>query len=269
MALGLTIIYGVVRVFNMGHGSMSILAGYLVLLILKQAGLGLVPAIFGSVAIMFFFGYFLFKLTINSLLKKPNWEFASIIFLLGLAILMESLILQFFGPRVKAVPKFFEGGFEIGFLSVKWHDLSLVILVIVFVIALNYFLRKTWIGQAMRAVSQEMTGARVVGINITKTYAFAFALATAVTGLGGILLATRYFVTPHIGWSWMFKGFIIVVLGSLGSATGAIYAAFILGIAETIISLYLNEMWIWPVWFIIFLGVLVVKPEGLFSGRTI
>ena len=84
----------------------------------------------------------------------------------------------------------------------------------------------------MRAVAQDMDGARIVGININKTFGYAFAFATAVTGFSGVLLGTKYYMTPHIGWDWMVKGFVIVVLGGLGSATGAIYAAFIMGIAK-------------------------------------
>jgi len=269
MALGLAIIYGVARVFNFAHGSMAVLGGYFVLLFLRKLGVGLAPAIVCSVVIMFFMGLVLYRTTISSLVKKPNWEFSTIVFLLGMAILMQNLILLFFGPRAKAVPRFFHADLELGFLLVKWHDLSLVAFVIVFVIALNLFLKRTWIGKAMRAVAQEIDGARVVGINTDRIYGIAFALATAVTGLSGILLATRYFVTPHVGWTWMFRGFIIVIFGSLGSATGAIYAAFILGITEAVVSLYLSELWVWPSWFIILVGVLVLKPQGLFSKRTI
>jgi len=108
-----------------------------------------------------------------------------------------------------------------------------------------------------------------VGIDIDRTFGLAFALATAVTGLGGILLATRYYLMPNLGWGWMFKGFIVVIFGGLGSATGAIYAAFILGLTEAFIGLFLDQTWVWPIWFLIFLGVLVIKPQGLFGGRTI
>jgi len=74
---------------------------------------------------------------------------------------------------------------------------------------------------------------------------------------------------PNLGWGWMFKGFIVVIFGGLGSATGAIYAAFILGLTEAFIGLFLDQTWVWPIWFIIFLGVLIIKPQGLFGGRTI
>ncbi len=92
---------------------------------------------------------------------------------------------------------------------------------------------------------------------------------STVTGFSGILLGTKYFLTPQQGWEWMMKAFLIVVLGGLGSATGAIYAAFMLGITENIVSLYLNQMWVWPVWFLIFMGILIIRPQGLVGGRSI
>jgi branched-chain amino acid transport system permease protein len=268
MALGLSIIYGVVGIFNFSHGGMSVLGGYFTIVLLTKAGFSLVWAILVSTAIMFFFGLGLFKITLSTLLRKPNWELACIVFLLGFAILLENLSLQIFGPRVKAFPKFFEGALEIGFVRINWHDISLFLIVIAFVYALNVFLRRTWVGHAMRAVAQEMTGASVVGINVNKTFALAFAIGTAVTAFGGILLATRYYLTPNVGWDWMFRAFIIVVFGGLGSVLGAIYAAFILGLVEALVSLYVNQLWVWPIWFLIFLTVLLIRPQGIHGGRT-
>jgi branched-chain amino acid transport system permease protein len=90
-----------------------------------------------------------------------------------------------------------------------------------------------------------------------------------VTGFSGVLLATKYYMTPHIGWDWMVKGFVIVVFGGLGSVTGAICAAFILGLAEAVITLYLGPMWVWPIWFFMFLIILLLRPQGLMGGRTL
>lgn len=269
MALGLTIIYGVIHVFNFGHGIVAVLGGYFTWLFLTKVGLGLIPSILIALVMMFFFGLVLFKATINPLLKTPNWEFSTIIFLLGMGILLENLILQAFGPRVKHIPEFFGGSLRIGFLRVNWHDISLIVIVIVFVVVLNFFLKKTWFGQAMRAVAQDMDGAKIVGININKIFGYAFALAIAVTGFSGILLGTKYYMTPHIGWDWMIKGFVIVVLGGLGSAIGAVYAAFILGIAEALITLYMGALWVWPMWFVIFVIILLFRPQGIAGGRTL
>ncbi|MGD2038042.1 MAG: branched-chain amino acid ABC transporter permease [Desulfobacterales bacterium] len=269
MALGLTIVYGVIHVFNFGHGIVAVLGGYFTWLFLNIIGLGLIPSALIAMVIMFFFGLLLFKATINPLLKTPNWEFSTIIFLLGMGILLENLTLQAFGPRVKHIPEFFTGSLKIGFVRVNWHEISLLVIVIIFIMILNRFLKKTWFGQAMRAVAQDMDGARIVGININKIFGYAFALATVVTGFSGLLLGTKYYMTPHIGWDWMVKGFVIVVLGGLGSAIGAVYAAFVMGIAEAFVTLYMGSLWVWPVWFVIFVIILLLRPQGLAGGRTL
>jgi len=269
MALGLTIVYGVIRIFNFGHGILAVIGGYSTWLFLTQIGLPLLPSILVSLFIMFFFGWGLFKLTIHPLLKQPKWEFSTIIFTLGLGILLENLILQTFGPRYKFFGKFIAGSFNFGYGRINWHDISIIVIVVISIIVLNLFLKKTWFGQAMRAVAQDTDGARIVGIPIQKTFGLSFALATAVTAFSGILLASKYYMTPDIGWSWMVKGFVIVVFGGLGSASGAVYAALILGIAEALATLYLGTLWVWPVWAAIFLVILLIRPQGLAAGRTI
>ena len=268
MALGLTIIHGVVRIFNFCHGGMSILGGYLTFMFLSRLGTGLIVSVGLSCLVMFFFGLFLYRFSIAFLVRKPNWEISSVIFLLGLGILMENLMLQLFGPRVKEIPIFFQDAFEFGYIRINHHDVLLMVLVVMIVLALNLFFSHTWLGRSIRAVAQDLDGSRVVGINANRTLALAFGLAAAVTGLAGILLATKYYLTPQIGWDWMFKGFIIVVFGGLGTITGAIFAGLIMGLIEALITLYGSQPWVWPAWFIIFLVVLLIKPEGLFGRKS-
>ena len=269
MALGLTIIYGVIHVFNFGHGIVAVLGAYFTWLFLTWLGFPILLSIPAACVIMFFLGLLIYKLTIRPLLKKPNWEFSTIIFLLGFGIFLENMTLQIFGPRVKSIPPFFEGAVEFGLIYINWHEISLILLVIGIVVALQLFLKKSWIGQAMRAVAQQMDGARVVGIDIERTFSLAFALAIAVTGFSGVLLGTRYYMTPHIGWDWMVKGFVIVVFGGLGSAPGAVLGAFILGITEAFVTLYIGSLWVWPIWFGMFVVILLIRPQGLLGGRTI
>ena len=268
MALGLTIIHGVVRVFNFCHGGMSILGGYLAFMFLSYTGFSLITSIILSCVLMFFFGLILYRASIVFLVKKPNWEISSAIFLLGMGIMIENLLLQFFGPRVKEIPVFFQGAFEFGFIRINQHDVFLIIFVIVFVLGLNLFFNRTWLGKSIRAVAQDMNGAKVVGINSNRTLGLAFGLASSVTGLAGILLVTKYYLTPQIGWGWMFKGFIIVVFGGLGNIIGAIFAGLIMGLVEALITLYGSQLWVWPAWFVIFLAILLIKPEGLFGKKS-
>jgi len=269
MALGLTIIYGVSQVFNFAHGIVAVLGAYLLWAVLTYTAS---PAIFllGAVLVLLFMYYFgngVFRGTINPLIKKPGWEVSTVLFLLGGGILLENLLLQIFGPRVKSFPTFLEGGITLGPVQISYQELALMGIVLVAIIGLNLFFKRTFTGQAMRSVAQSIPGAKVVGIDIDRIFGLTFGLAFVVTGFSGILLSTKYFLTPHVGWEWMVKGFVIVAFGGLGSTNGAIFAALILGLVEAIVTLYLGAMWVWPIWFAIFLVVLLIRPQGILGGR--
>lgn len=267
MALGLTIVYGVSRVFNFGHGVVALIGAYLTWLALDSLGIGFVPSILVALLFMFLFGIGMYRFAIHPLLKKPNWEFSTVLFMLGAGILLENVLLQIFGPRVKSIPPFLEGSLKVGFVQVNWHELILIGVVLVFVVALSLFFKHARMGQAMRAVAQSIPGARVVGIDINRIFSYTFGLAFVVTGFSGILLGTKYYLNPHIGWEWMVKGFVITTFGGLGSTSGTIYAAVILGVVEALATLYFGAIWVWPIWFAMFMIVLLLRPQGLLGGR--
>ena len=268
MTVGLTLVYGVIRLFNFGHGLIAVLGGYFTWFFLTQAGLPMPLATVISCAVMYVFGLLLFNTALKKLMENPKWDTACIFFLIGVGMVLENGILQIFEPRIKSIPRFLDGRLKWGYLRINWHDLALIFIVIATFIVINFFLKKTWAGRTMRSVAQSMDGARVVGINVNKTFARSFALGTAVTAFSGILLASKFYMTPTVGWSWMYRGFVIVTLGGLGSVSGGIIAAFILGFTEAVITLYLSSQWVYPAWFVIFLGILLVRPQGLFAGRS-
>jgi len=268
-ALGLTIIYGVSRVFNFAHGIVAVMGAYLVWTFLQTGmQLGFLLGIVVSAGIMFIFGLLVYRFTMNPLMKKPGWDISTVLFLLGGGILLENVLLQIYGPRVKSIPVLFEGTLTFGPVSIQWSDFILMIIVVVGIVALNLYFKYTRMGQAMQATAQSMPGAKVVGVNIEYIFGLTFGLAFAVTGFSGVLLSTKYFLNPHIGWEWMVKGFVIVSFGGLGSTTGAIFAGLILGIVEALVTLYLGAMWVWPIWFIIFMIVLLIRPQGILGGRV-
>ncbi|MFN3308538.1 MAG: branched-chain amino acid ABC transporter permease [Anaerolineales bacterium] len=268
MALGLTIIYGVSRVFNFGHGVIAVIGAYFTWYLLSNFGVPFLLATLLSMAFMALFGWLLYRLTINPLLKKPNWEFSTVLFMLGAGILLENVVLQVFGPRVKSIPLLAEGALKVAFIQINWHEIILIVIVLVAILALSLFFKYTRTGQAMRAVAQSVPGAQVVGINIEQIFGMTFALAFVVTGFSGILLGTKYYLNPHIGWEWMVKGFVIVTFGGLGSTSGAVVAALILGLVEAVATLYLGAIWVWPIWFVLFLIVLLLRPQGILGGRA-
>lgn len=271
MALGLTIIYGISRVFNFGHGMVALVGAYLAWLFVQgatAAGASLLLGLAVTLVVMFAFGIILYKFAIGPLLKKPNWEISTVLFMLGLGIMLENILLQFFGPRIKSIPVFVEGSLRLRLVQINWHEVVIIIVVTAAIIGLNLFFKYTRTGQSMRAVAQSVQGAKVVGINIEKIFAITFGLAFVVTAFSGVLLSTKFFMNPHIGWDWMVKGFVIVSFGGLGSTSGAIFAAIILGIVEAMTMLYFGASWVWPIWFVIFLVILLVRPQGILGGRS-
>lgn len=268
MAIGLTVVYGVSRVFNFTHGHIAASGGYIAWLVGISIGAGIAVGIGATIVAMALFGWVLYQLTIRLLLKREEWAFATLIFTLGLAILIEFILIEAFGPRVKSIPPFFGGTVELWFGTISYHEISLIIISLILLGVVWAFMQRSTLGRAMRAVSSSVQGARVVGIDTNRVYGITFALAFLLTGVSGVLLGTQSFMTPSIGWDWMMKGFIIVVFGGLGSIPGAILAAFALGVLEAIVTLYLGSLWIWPVWLAVFIVVLVLRPQGLLGGRT-
>ncbi|HVL53176.1 MAG TPA: branched-chain amino acid ABC transporter permease [Vitreimonas sp.] len=268
MAVGLTVIYGVSHVFNFAHGHVAVLGAYIAWLVIAVVNLPLAVGIMVAVAVMVAFGWLLYQLTIRSLLRRTEWAFGSLLFTLGLAILLEYGMLEAFGPRVKSIPELVSGRINLGFGPITWHDLSLIVIAVLLIVALWTFLMRSSTGRAMRAVAASVPGARIVGIDIDRIYGATFALAFAVTGISGILLGTKAFMTPHIGWEWMIKGFIIVTFGGLGNVPGAIVAAFALGLIETFVTLYMGTLWVWPAWLATFIIALWLRPQGILGGRT-
>lgn len=268
MALGLSIIYGVTKIFNFAHGLIAVLGAYFVWWFVSKINIGYGISIFISAGIMFLLGLLIYWLLIYPLLKKPNWDFTTVVLTLGLGIVLENLILLSFGPETKSISKFFRGSLKWNDYSIiTWHDLSCIIIILVLLFALKLFLEKSKQGQAIRAVAQDMEGARYIGINIYKVFSYTFAIGIMVTGISGTLLATKLFLTSSMGWDWMLRGFVIVVFGGLGSITGIIYAGLFLGISEAFVSLFLGVIWVPSFWFLAFLIILLFRPQGLSSAK--
>jgi branched-chain amino acid transport system permease protein len=139
------------------------------------------------------------------------------------------------------------------------------ILAIAIVIGLELFLRHTRHGQAMRAVAQDQMAARMVGIDVHRVFGYTFGISVVLAGLAGVLLAPMYMVSPFGGWDPFLKAFVIVVFGGLGSTRGVLLAAFILGVLEAFVTVWVGSSWIMPIWLLTLLAVLMVRPQGLFG----
>jgi branched-chain amino acid transport system permease protein len=271
MAVGLTIIYGVSHVFNFAHGHVAVLGAYVAWMVIG-AGMGLwVGFAFGTIAtivVLSVFGWLLYLFAVRRLMRRDSADFATLTFTLGLAVLLQYGLLVGFGPRVKAIPTFTDATVRLWFGRIGIHELIVLLVAVALILIIGAFLQYTHTGKAMRAVSESVPGARIVGINVERIFGYTFAFAFAVTGLSGILLGSTVFMTPHIGWEWMIKGFIIITFGGLGKIQGAVLAAFFLGLVEAFVTLYAGTLWTWPAWFALFVIALMIRPQGILGGRT-
>jgi len=265
MSMGLTLIYGVGRMFNFAQGAFVLWGGYFAWLFSVHYQWNYFLSLALTMPLMFILGWAVDRTMLYSLRKKPNFGINSVLVTLGLAIVMGNVGDVIFGTRFKRIDELIGGVLKLGEFTITYNDMAILLITIAVLFFLELFLQRTTLGTALRAISQDSVGAKIVGINFDRLYAFTLALAACLGGLSGILLAPRLFIAPVVGWETLFKAVIIVIFGGLGSIRGTLVSAFILGILEAFVSAYLGMFWVSPMWFILLILVLFVRPRGLFG----
>lgn len=263
-ALGLALVYGTARVMNFAHGSIFTLGAYGAWVLSDGLlGLGLPTMLAILLPTMFAFGAGVEHLLIRPLRRRPEWQTATMMATLGLAFILDNLMLVIFGPISLGLSRMFEGTVTLGPVTVASQSLATFVVAVAAVVALQIFLSRSPQGRAMRAVAQDPQGAAIVGIRSDRVFALTFGIACALSGLAAVLLAPVQMISPLGGWALFLKAFVIVVFGGLGSTAGVLWGAMILGLVEAAVMVLIGAAWVMPVWFLILLGVLMVRPRGL------
>jgi len=266
IAIGLSLVYGASRILNFAHGSLYTLGGYIAwFFVVGYFNLPLWLGILAAIPILALTGVAIERVIIRPLRASANWKINTIMVTLGLAFIIENGLQLVFGPGTKTIPPFTEGVLTLGGITLSWYKVWIFAISLGLVAALEGFLTYSRYGQAVRAVSQDMQGAKQVGINVNQVFGIAFALSVVLTGIAGILLAPVFLISPLGGWGPFLKAFVIVVLGGLGSTKGAFVAAFILGVLEAYIVFFLGPNWAMPAWLVMLIVVLMIRPKGLFG----
>jgi branched-chain amino acid transport system permease protein len=267
VALGLTLIYGVLHIINFAHGASLMLALYGVYLLNTRLGWDPYLALPLMVAGMFALGYALQRLVIN---RASHGKDENILLVtLGLAIVMENLALLAFsgdtrsidtpytlttvpiGPAMIALPKLIAFG---GALAVA--------------ALLLWIVKRTDLGRAIRAVAKEKQGAKLMGIDVEHVYAMSFGIGLACLGAAACFLLPAYYVNPQVGSGFVLVAFTIVVLGGMGSFSGALLGGLLIGVVESIGGLLLGDSLGQVGIYLIFIAVLLLRPQGLFGDRA-
>jgi branched-chain amino acid transport system permease protein len=271
-ALGLTLIFGVLKVINFAHGSLLMVGMYVAFWAVAITGLHPYLALILVVPIMFLFGYYLQNIIIKPIFKAEKnvrEPITVIIVTTGVWYILDNLSLLIFGPQYRTLQNNPLKGkmLEVAGMLISVPKLWGFAATIMTAAAIYLFLQKTKMGRAIRATSLDREAASLMGINQYKIYNVAFGIGTATAGIAGVTLVPFYNVFPGVGVLFDIKGFIIVVLGGLGSIGGAILGGIIIGLIESIGPQFMTATWTEAIVYGLFLVVLFVKPSGLFGVK--
>jgi len=267
IALGLTLIYGVLHIINFAHGALLMAAMFAAYFAHELLGFDPYLAILPVTAAFFAIGYLLqrFVITPSSHGKDEN----ILLVTLGISIILENLALAFFQADTRTIDTPY--AFEIVDLDIAFLPLPRVIAFFAALgvaLALFAIMRFTDLGRAIRAVAKEKRGAELVGIDVKHIYAMTFGLGIACVAIAACLLLPNYYVNPQVGNAFVLVAFTIVVLGGMGSVTGALIGGLIIGLVESFGGLFLGESLGQIGIFLIFIIMLLFRPSGLFGQRA-
>lgn len=267
VALGLTLIYGVLHIINFAHGALLMIAMFGVYFLNKLFGLDPYVSLFIMPFAMFAIGYVLQRGIIS---KASHGRDENILLVtLGLSIVIENLALFLFASDTQVVdtPYSFDV-VEIFGAFIPVTKAIAFVGALVTAIALWLFMGRTNLGRAIRALAKERKGAQLVGIDVEHVFAMSFGIGVGVLGVAACLLLPTYYVNPQVGHGFVLIAFTIVVLGGMGSFIGALIGGFIIGIVEAVGGLYLGESLGQIGIFAIFILVLLFRPQGLMGHRV-
>jgi branched-chain amino acid transport system permease protein len=267
IALGLTLIYGVLHIINFAHGASLMVALYAVYFLKEHAGIDPYLAFPVVVPAMFALGYGLQRGIIN---RASHGKDENILLVtLGLSIMLENLALLFFKSDTRTI----ETAYTLTTVAIGPAMIALPKLVafagaLVVSGLLVWMMRATDLGSAIRAVAKEKQGARLMGIDVDHVYAMCFGIGLACLGAAACFLLPAYYVNPMVGSGFVLVAFTIVVLGGMGSFEGAFVGGLLIGVVESLGGLYLGESLGQVGIFVIFIAVLLFRPQGLFGARA-
>ena len=264
MALGLSVIFGVVRVVNFAHGEFAVLAMYAAFILFGLFRLDPIVASLPIAAAFFVVGYLLQRTIVQPFITRPQHE--QFILLVGLSIVIVNALLLTFGPESKHTDLSYSfDSYSLGTVLVDKARVYGAAAALIVTTALFAFFRYTLTGAAIRAAADNLTGAAVVGLDVKRLYAISFGVGLACVGAAGSIMMALTDMTPMLGPSLTLLAFTIVIVGGLGSMAGALFGGMLIGVAEALASVIASPSIKSMVSFSLLVLVLALRPQGLFG----
>lgn len=271
IALGYTMVYGIVKLINFAHGDVMMVgayAGYFVLCAMGTTPMGMIAAFLAAMVLCGVLGLSIERLAYRPLRSAPRLN--SLITAIAVELILQNVmrVLPFVGPDPRSFPTMPTKTFNFGIGNISNVQITVIVLSAVLMIVLNYVVNYTKTGKAMQAVSFDLGASSLMGINVNGTIAATFVIGSVLAGAGGVLYAIAYpQVDPMMGYIPGLKAFVAAVLGGIGSIPGAMTGGIILGIAETMVKAYLSSQYADAISYCILIVILLVKPAGLLGKK--
>lgn len=266
ISVGLTLVFGVLRVVNFAHGEYLTVAMFMTYFLFHLAGMDPFLASIIVVPLMFVLGLVTERILIRPTLEAPHVVQVFVTF--ALSLFLQNLLLALFTSDFRTVrTPYATAAFQLGPLYISWLRLTVFLVAIALTVAVAAFLKYSYLGSAIRATAQDRRSARLVGINVDRVYAVTFALGCALVGAAGVLLSPLYPVNPYSGADMILVSFVVVVLGGMGSIAGAGLAGVLIGVVESFSGYFLGSEMKQFVYFVFFMLILAVRPVGFFGRK--
>lgn len=267
VAVGLTLIFGIVKVVNFAHGEFLMVGMYLTFLVTRMLGLHPFVAVIVVVPALFLIGALTQRLIIQPLMSARD-DHIQIFATVGLSTALINLALLIFGADIANTPASgLRTPIQIGPVRVLSGQIAIFVASIALVIGLQLFLQNTAMGRAIRAVAQNRAAAQLMGINVDRIYILTFGIGAACVGVAAVLIAPLYPTSPTIGTYFVLTAFVVVVLGGLGSIPGAFVGSLIIGLIDSFAGFYIGSDMREVAVFGVFLIILILRPAGLFGKQ--
>ena len=264
VALGYTMVYGIIKLINFAHGDFYMVGAYIGYFVITGLHLGVVPAIIIAMAACALLGVVIEKIAYKPL--RHASRITSLITAIGVSLFLEYTMQYFMGAGVRTMPDdvLLEGVLQIGGVSITYTQLMIFVIAVLLMLLLQFIVKKTKIGKAMRAVSTDPDAAQLMGINVNATISYTFAIGSALAGAAGVLVGLYYnSISPLMGMTPGLKAFIAAVFGGIGIIPGAMMGGVSIGVLETLVAGYGGSLYKDAVVYVILILILLIKPSGL------
>lgn len=265
-AVGLSLVFGVTKFLNVAHGELLMFGGYASFWLFTLLDVDPFASIPLCILFLLLIGLLLYKVLFSRMVKLPTEDKIRNTLLIGFGVglILQNVALRLWTADDRGITTSYSGQ-ALTFLGVRFPIVRVASLVIafVFLFALQLFLRRTYTGKAIRATVEDWEAATLMGINVHSVYLLAFVMGAALAGVAGTLVAVGYSVEPGMGMHWTLKALIVMVMGGVGSITGTLVGGLILGVAESATAILISGNYRQVVGLVIFILVLLVRPQGL------